>query len=114
MINTASFMENRKFVAIDPISKILLDIAFKWTFNFMDQINNKIHQNVYCTNYNETTVGAIFLKVEFAVLEKGSGTILWWSTTIQNVSIRGFGLHRNEAYFVNSLLLKLVFGPVQF
>lgn len=42
----------------------------------MDQINNKIHQNVYCTNYNETTVGAIFLKVEFAVLEKGSGAIL--------------------------------------
>lgn len=57
---------------------MFLDIAFWKTFIFVDEINNKIHQNGYLTNIcSEITERVIFLKVEFAVLEKAWGTILW-------------------------------------
>lgn len=35
---------------------MLLDIALQWAFNSVDQFNNKIYENWYATNIDETTV----------------------------------------------------------
>ena len=36
---------------------MLIEIALQWTFNFVEQLNNEIHENWYSTNIDETTVG---------------------------------------------------------
>lgn len=35
---------------------LLLKIAIQFAFNFVDQLNKKIHENWYSTNTNENTV----------------------------------------------------------
>lgn len=39
-------------------------IPFKWKFNFVDQINNEIHENWYSMNIDETRVELICLLVK--------------------------------------------------
>lgn len=35
---------------------MLIEITLQWTFNFVDEQNNEIHENWCSTNIDETTV----------------------------------------------------------
>lgn len=40
---------------------VFLETVLQWTFNFADKLNNKIHENLYPTNIDESTLSAVGL-----------------------------------------------------